>query len=239
VEFAAGRLLVRPGPKDRLYGLALKYDAERFQPIGSYNSATAEVRLGVASHGGGGIRVNREQALPQVAVVEFPAAVDLALDMTMGAAEGTLSLGGLRIESLDLKSGASRTAISFDAPNVANCRTVQITSGAGELTIVGAGNGGCRSWRFDGGVGAVTVDLDGAWPADAQMVMNMALGGVTLRAPKNLGLRVHVQGFLADFDAKGFTKDGKTYTSSNYGSARRHLEVEVSSALGGVEVVWK
>ena len=131
----------------------------------------------MASHGGGGIRVNRERALPQVAVVEFPASVDLTLDVAIGAAEGTLDLGGLRISALDLKSGASHTAVSFDSPNAGSCRTAQITSGAGELTIASAGNSGCRSWRFDGGVGAVTVDLDGAWPADARMDMNMALGG--------------------------------------------------------------
>jgi hypothetical protein len=239
VEFAAGRLMVRPGPADRLYGMVLKYDAERFQPVGSYNAGTAEVRLGVANHGGGGLRVNRERALPQVAVVEFPGGVDLTLDVTVGAAEGTLELGGLRISDLDLKSGASRTTISFDKPNPGSCRTAQLTSGAGELTISSAGNSGCRSWRFDGGVGAVTVDLDGAWPADSRMVMNLALGGVKLQAPRDLGLRVRVTGFMSGFDAKGFTKDGKTYTSSNYASAKRHIEVEVTSALGGVDVVWK
>jgi hypothetical protein len=239
VEFGAGRLLVRPGPEGRLYGMVLKYDAERFEPIGSYNPATAEVRLGVASHGGGGIRVNRERALPQVAVVEFPAGVDLSLDVTVGAAEATLNLGGLRIADLDLQSGASKTTISFDAVNAGSCRTAQLTSGAGELTITSAGNSGCRSWRFDGGVGAVTVDLGGAWAADARMDLNMALGGVTLQAPKDLGIRVRVLGFLSGFDAKGFSKDGKTYTSANYGSARHKVDIEVTSALGGVNVEWR
>lgn len=239
VEFGAGRLLIHRGPGDRLYGMVLKYDAERFQPLGSYNPATAEVRLGVANHGGGGIRVNRERALPQVAVVEFPTAVDLTLDVIVGAAEGTLRLGGLRLAALDLKSGASRTAISFDSPNAGSCRTAQLTSGAGELTVTSAGNGGCRSWRFDGGVGAVTVDLAGAWPADARMTMNMALGGVTLRTPRDLGIRVTLAGFLSDFDASGFTKSGKTYTSANYARAKRHVEVELQSALGGIRVLWR
>lgn len=239
VEFAAGRMLVQAGPAGRLYGLSLKYDAERFQPIGTYNPAAAEVHLGVANLGGGGLRVNLKSALPQVAVVEFPVSVDLTLDVTVGAAEGTLDLGGLRIADLDLKSGASRTAISFAAPNAGSCRTAQMTSGAGELTITSAGNSGCRSWRFDGGVGAVTVDLSGAWPADARMVMNMALGGVTLRAPKDLGIVVREGGFLSGFNASGFTKNGKTYTSANYATARRHVEVELQSALGGVTVEWR
>ena len=239
VEFAAGRLQVRPGSGNRLYDMALRYDAERFRPVGSYNPATAEVRLGVEGMGGGGIRVSRSRALPQVAVVEFPATVDLTLDVSVGAAEGTLDLGGLRLAALDLKSGASRTQISFDSPNAGSCRTAQISSGAGELSITSAGNSGCRSWRVDGGVGAVTIDLDGAWPADARMTLNMALGGVTLQAPRDVGLRVRMSGFMAGFDAKGFSKDGKTYTSSNYASAKRHIEVEVSSALGGVTVEWR
>jgi hypothetical protein len=239
VEFAAGRLTVRPGPADRLYDMALRYDAERFRPVGSYNPATAEVRLGVEGMGGGGIRVNRSRALPQVAVVELSSMVDLSLDVSVGAAEGTLSLSGLRLTALDLKSGASRTAISFDSPNAGSCRTAQISSGAGELSITAAGNSGCRSWRFDGGVGEVTIDLDGAWPGDARMTLNMALGGMTLQAPRDLGLRVRMSGFLAGFDAKGFSKDGKTYTSTNYATAKRKIEVEVSSALGGVTVEWR
>lgn len=239
VEFAAGRLTVKPGEANHLYNMLLRYDAERFQPVGSYNPATAEVRMGVKSMGGGGIRVNRGKALPQVALIELPSTIDVSLDVSIGAAEGALDLGGLRLTSLDLKSGASSTEISFDSPNRASCRTAQITSGAGELTVTSAGNSGCRSWKFDGGVGEVTVDLSGAWPADARMTLNMALGGVTLQAPEGLGIRVQMGGFMSGFDAKRFTKSGSTYTSAGYATAKRKIEVEVSSALGGVTVEWR
>lgn len=239
VEFAAGKLAIRPGPADRLYGLDLQYDADRFQPVGSYNPVAAEVHLGVTGTGSGGIRVDRRRALPQVARVEFPASVDLTLDVTAGAAEGTLDLGGLRISEFALRTGASRTAVTFDKPNAGRCRIASFSAGAGELFVSDAGNSGCRSWRFEGGVGSVIVDLGGAWPADAQMTLDLALGGVTLRAPKALGLKVKMSGFLASFDAKGFTKDGKTWTSVNYAKAARHIDVEVNSAIGGVSVEWR
>lgn len=239
VEFGAGKLTVQRGPADRLYGMVLQYDADRFQPVGHYSAATAEVQLGATDIGSGGIRVDLKKALPQIAVIELAPSVDLTLDVSIGAAEGNLDLSGLRVAGLALKSGASRTAVSFGAPNPGSCRSAQITSGAGELTITAAGNSGCRSWRFDGGVGAVTIDLAGAWPADARMTLNMALGGITLRAPKSLGLRVMVDGFMSGFDAKGFVKSGKSYTSANYEKATRHLDVELRSALGGVDVVWQ
>jgi len=239
IEFAAGRLIVRPGSPERLYGLTLEYDADRFRPIGSYNPGAAEVRLGVESIRGGGLRVDRRSALPQTALIEFPGSVDLSLDVSVGAAEGSLDLGGLRLTELDLKTGASRTSVAFSKPNEGSCRTVSVSSGAGELSVSDAGNSGCRFWRLDGGVGAVTLDLGGAWPADGRFTLNMALGGVTLRVPRSLGIRVTMTGFLAGFEASGFTKSGKTYTSAGYDRAARHVDVEVTSALGGVRVEWR
>jgi predicted membrane protein len=94
-------------------------------------------------------------------------------------------------------------------------------------------------WYFDGGVGSVTLDLAGAWPAGARIRLNMALGGVKLLVPQQLGLRVRMGGFLAKFDGSGFSKSGRTYTSAGYERATRRVEVEVSSALGGVRVEWR
>ena len=239
VEFAAGKLIVNPGPADRLYGLMLEYDAERFRPVGSYAAADGSVRLGVESIGGGGIRVGRRSALPQTALVELPPAVDLSLDLAIGAAEGTVELGGLRLSELDVKNGASRTTVSFGRPNPGKCRAASVSSGAGELTLAGIGNSGCVAWTIDGGVGAVTVDLAGAWPADGRITVNLALGGLTLRVPKTLGVRVTMNGFLADFDGDGFVKSGKLWTSAGYDRAARHVELQVSSAMGGVKVEWR
>lgn len=64
-------------------------------------------------------------------------------------------------------------------------------------------------------------------------------GGVILVAPKDLGLKVRVSGFLAGINAKGFTKEGKTWTSENYGKVSRRVEVEVNSAIGGGSVEWR
>ncbi|NOT06910.1 MAG: hypothetical protein HOP28_01765 [Gemmatimonadales bacterium] len=239
VEFGAGRLALRAGAGDHLYSLILRYDADRFRPIGSYNAAGAEVRLGVEGTGSGGIRVDSRRALPQTAVVELPTSVALSLDIRLGATESTLELGGLRISEFDLKTGASRTSVTFGSKNRESCRTASVTSGAGEITVMNAGNSGCRSWRFDGGVGAVTIDLGGAWPADARLSLNMALGGVTLQTPRDLGLKVRVGGFLAGFESSGFSKENGVYTSANYAAAARHIEVTVTSALGGVKVEWK
>ncbi len=239
VEFAAGTLQLRPGTGEHLYGLALRYDAERFAPLGKYDPRTAEARLGVTSLGRGGVRIGRRDALPQAAVIELAPAVPLSLDVTLGATESRLELGGLALRELDVKTGASRTTIAFGAPVEGSCRAASITSGAGELQVVAMGNSRCRSWRLEGGVGAVTLDLAGDWPAEARLSLQMALGGVTLEAPRGLGVRVNLRGFLAGFEAEGFEKRSGVWESANWAGAARRVEVDVASALGGVRVEWK
>ena len=239
IEFAAGRLVLGPGSPNQLYQMRLQYDAERFRPLGSYDAGAGQVRLGVESNGQGGIHIGRREALAQTATLQFAKSVALALDLSLGAAEGDLELGGYRITELNLKSGASRLAVSFGTPNPGQCRSAEVSSGAGEVTIAHAGNSGCSRWDVSGGVGSVTMDLSGAWPTDAALQLSMAVGGVTLQAPRGLGLRVTMSGFLADFSGSGFSKSGKIYTSAGYESAPRKLEVHVSSALGGLKIEWQ
>ena len=239
LTFAAGRLWLGAGTSDRLYQLTLQYDADRFQPVGSYDSATRVVKLGAEGNGKGGIRVDRRSALPQTATIELSPTAELSLQATLGAAEAEFELGGLKLAALELESGASQTTLRFGKPNPGTCRSASVTSGAGELVVTQAGNSGCPLWSFHGGVGSVRIDLDGAWKADGRITLNMALGAVTLVVPQGLGLRVQLSGFLAGFEGSGFRKDGKSYTSAGYAAASRKVDVVVNSALGGVKVEWK
>ena len=80
---------------------------------------------------------------------------------------------------------------------------------------------------------------DGSTRREFLQVGTLALGGLTLRVPKTLGVRVTMNGFLADFDGDGFVKSGKLWTSAGYDRAARHVELTVSSAMGGVKVEWR
>jgi hypothetical protein len=115
-----------------------------------------------------------------------------------------------------------------------------VASGAGEVEIRRMGNSGCRHWRFDGGVGAVTLDLSGDWERNARLVMQMALGGTTLIMPRRskLGVKISLSGFLAGFEGTGFRKRDGAWYSPGYEAASRKVDVHVTGALGGVKVEW-
>jgi len=241
IQFAAGRLDLGQSSAGRLFELDLEYDASRFRPIGDYIEGS--VQLGTETIDRRGVRVAGfrfgRRALAQTARIGLAAEPDHDLELLLGATEASLDLGGLRISTLRVTSGASRTALSFAIPNPGSCSSASLTSGAGAVTVAQAGNSGCRDWDVDGGVGKITIDLRGDWPADARMSLNVAVGGVTFVAPEGLGIRLEMNGFLARFDGDGFTRNGRTYTSAGYDQAERRIDLVVHSAIGGVRIEWK
>lgn len=238
VDYAAGRLHIGPARGGGLFEMHLQYDGSRFRPIGEV-TPEGTVRLGTAMTRRGGIRIGRRRALPQIADIGFAREAGLDLAVRLGAAEADLDLGGLRLERLRLATGASRSQLRFGEPNPASCGRLEVASGAGELAIAHAGNSGCATWHLEGGVGRITIDLDGAWRGDPQMTLNLAVGGVVLEAPRAMGIRVKMAGVVSQFDGEGFTRDGKTWTSAGFDQKTRKVDLEVRSAVGGVRVEWK
>ncbi len=237
VEYAAGRLRISPSRSGALFEMSLQYDAERFRPIGNL-TPEGTVRLGAESLREGGVRLGRGSR-PQIAEIGFAPQPALDLRVVIGAAEADLDLGGLRLERLRLTTGASRSQVRFLQPNPGDCALVEASSGAGELRIERAGNSSCAEWRFDGGIGKITLDLAGAWRGDPRFDLNLAVGGAVLLVPREMGVRVTMEGLVAKFDGQGFQQSDRTWTSEGFDQAMRKAEVAVRSAVGGLRVEWK
>lgn len=238
LDFAAGELFLRPSATGALYRIRLRYDADRFEPISSYDPERRVVRLGLGRAGRGGLRAGHRD-LAQRAVIEISPDVGLTLDATLGATESSLELGGLRLEDLAVSVGASRADIRFSRPNPGPCRRAEVTSGAAELRIGLVGNSGCARWVIEGGVGQVVLDLGGEWPEAGRMAIRMTVGGVRLEAPAELGIRIRLTRFLAAFALPGFTRNGDVFTSANYASAARTVDLEIETTLGRIDVTRK
>jgi hypothetical protein len=184
------------------------------------------------------MRVVSRGQLQQSANVAFAPSTELDLAVKLGAVDADLELGGLRLASLDLQTGASRSVVRFSRPNPTRCRSAELTSGAAELSVVGLGNSRCDRVVVEGGVGSVTLDFGGAWTSSAQVNVRMAMGQLTLRLPRRLGVRVTMDRFLSSFDPAGMVRQGNTFTTTGYDRADRTLDLEVTAAVGGVRVEW-
>jgi hypothetical protein len=238
LDYAAGALRLAAGRPSELYRMDVLYDGERYVPVSEFDAARGGVALGLHASGDGGLRVVSKGQLRQTASVTFSPRADLSLDVTLGAVDGDLELGGLRLTDLDLKAGASRATVRFSQPNATRCRAATLSAGAAELSVLGLGNSRCDRIAFEGGVGRVTLDFSGSWTSSATVDVKIALGEVALRLPRQVGVRITMDKFLATFEPQGLVRRGKSYLSPGYDQAARHLDIDVTTAMGGVTVDW-
>ncbi len=237
IEFGGGSLQVAAGDPGSLYSMRLAYDAERFRPVSQWSAERTAVTLGLANPGNGSIGVSGT-IQGQQADIRFSPQADLELFLVLGAAISTVDLGGLRLSSLELETGASRTEVRFSKPNAIRCTAAGFRAGAAALAVTGLGNSRCDRVSFEGGMGSVLLDYSGNWQGDASLAATLAVGGLTLRIPRTIGVRITTDQFLATFQPPGFTREGNRYTSASEAAASHHLDVTLSTSLGGVTVEW-
>jgi len=238
VEYGAGSLRVEPGQPGELYRMNLSYDEDRFVPVSDFDASSRTVVLGLRAAGQGGVRVVSRNQLRQLASIALSPRADLALDLSLGAVDAEVELGGLRISDLDLKTGASRATVRFSRPNGMRCRHAAFSAGAAAVSVFGLGNSRCDEIEFEGGIGKVLLDFSGAWTSSAHVQVKMAMGELTLRLPRGVGIRVARTKFLSSFEPAGLVRRGDSFVSPNYDSAERRLELGLTTAMGGVNVEW-
>lgn len=237
VEFGGGTLHVGAGDPGSLYAMQLAYDGERFQPVSQWSAARGTVTLGLADRDGGGISMNAGSR-KQTADIQFSPQADLDLSLKMGAVQSLVDFGGLRLASLVLETGASQVEVRFSKPNAGRCSEAVFRAGAAELNVTGLGNSRCDKVTYEGGVGSVLLDFTGSWAGNSALEATQAMGGLTLRIPRSVGVAITTENILASFQPAGFTRQGNHYTSANYATARRRLDVTLTTSLGGVTVEW-
>ena len=163
----------------------------------------------------------------------------LRLEARTGVGESQIDLSGMKIEALDVEAGVGETRLSMLTPNEISCDLVSIENGVGALHATGLGNLGFRRLFFRGGVGAAVLDLSGSWKQEAEVEIDVGVGGVEIRLPRNLGAEVKMsKSFLSGIDLSGFRKEGNTYFSDNMDRVDKVIRIRIRAGVGGVEIDW-
>ena len=231
VEYGAGRFVVGAAGAGVLYRTRLRYDADVFTPSLRYTSN----RLRIGLEGG---RIRGRNFRAGELNLDLSPAIPLDLEFRFGAGEAEMELGGLRIRSLDMATGASRTTLRVSQPNPDAARSATLNIGAAQFAAYGLGNLNAERIAVSGGVGEVVLDFAGEWRRNASAKIEMGLGSLTIRVPKGLGVQIRRGGILAGFDGQGLLKRGNVYYSENWDDASRRLSIDLEAALGTVRVAW-
>ncbi len=233
VQYGAGKLNIQPARDNTLYRATIEYDADLFDPVTRYRDGQLTVGVeGTGKH----LRLKDRQG----GEMRLELSPDVPLDLTLefGAVEADMELGGLHIEKAEIHTGASETEVRFSHPNASECRRAEFAVGAAAFRAYGLGNLNCRNLKVDAGVGDITLDFTGEWRGDVNAELNVALGSANLVLPRDVGVRVNKDTFLASFDSSQFTKRNGEFYSENWEQAQHRLVIDVSGALGSINVRW-
>lgn len=239
VEFGAGTFRLERDQGGALYRTSLVYDEELFEPVQRYDAGSRLLELGITSKERE-ISYRRLKDLNQQLEVALSPRVPVSLELSLGAAESKIDLGGLSLIRASIETGAGASVVEFSRPTISPCREIEIAVAAAQFTAERLGNSNCEEIRFKGGAGELTMDFTGEWQqsGEARAVIGIGLGALTLRFPSHLGVALTMSRFLASFDESGFQKRGDTYYSDGYDATDAKLALDVEAALGDINVVW-
>jgi hypothetical protein len=82
------------------------------------------------------------------------------------------------------------------------------------------------------GAGKSTVDLSGDWARDLDVAIDAGAANITVRLPRDVGVRVEVYAGLSTINAPSLTKDGNVYTNAAYGVSDVTLRINIKAGIG-------
>jgi len=156
----------------------------------------------------------------------------LDLELSLGAFQGSMDLGGLRLRGLTLNAGACDGDVAFSAPNPETIDDLEVMAGAARLSLTGLGNAGFRSMTFRGGAGDFELSFDGAFKGQSTVYVESGMSKVVIRVPREVGVRVELEGGLSSTRLTGFSQSGNVFTNSSYGQASDQLIISVKMGMG-------
>lgn len=234
VQYGAGTLTLTPAAAPMLYSMHLRYDEDSGEPVHFFDTTSRRLTVGLDKQTmrlARSVRGNRGE-LRLALTNQVP--LDLTLDL--GAVRGDIDLTGLKLSGLRVNSGASETRVRVDSGNSSEIATLELDVGAASLRVDGIANLNASRIRANVGVGELEMDFSGEWTRDIDATIDLALGHVELRVPREVGVRVEVDRFLSSFDGDNFTKRDGAYYSRNWDDAKRRLQVKFNAALGNIDI---
>ncbi len=240
IRFDIGSLEISGGKNSTLYSMDLEYDKATYQP---------EVRYQPPAGGGEGLFTFRLESNHRIGLrsdhqrnrlrLDLTKTVPVKLSVNTGVGDARIALSGIQLARLEIESGVGGSRLSSYEPNPVVCDLVRIKNGVGSLDAVGLGNLNFRELDFEGGVGGANLDFSGAWKQDADIRVQVGVGGVSLKIPRDIGVRVEAEKhFLSGLHLDGFRKTDSYYYSESYDRAKIRATVRVATGVGGFRLSW-
>jgi len=230
VSMGAGKLSIQPGAAGLASGL-IRYNVEAWKPQIVRTDSAVSIKQGTTKGlSGVATDVVNDWAL------ELGGA-PMRLAVTAGAYQGTYELGGLSLQRLSIKDGASKTTVAFSSANPSQMESLTYETGASSVMLTGLADANFKKMQFKGGAGSFTLDFSGQLRSDGFVAIEAGVGSVHIIVPSGTAAKVIVKGKLTDVNQEGaWTAADKTYTTPPVGTKQQGklLTITVSMDLGSL-----
>jgi hypothetical protein len=232
VRYGSGQFSLSPLATDHFYRVRLRYDESSFQPIHEYRPGRLVVGVeGTARR----TRIRRGDSGGELDL-ELSTRVPMRLHLEFGAVQADVDLGGLRLRTLDLSTGASDSQIRVSAPNPDPMEYARFQVGAAAFNATDLGRLNAREIELEAGVGDVKLEFSGLQRDETRVRAKMGLGSLEIRVPRGVGIRMDRSTFLTSVTAPDLTRRGDSWYSSDWETAERRVILEVEAVVGSVTV---
>lgn len=171
--------------------------------------------------------------------IRFSDAVPISFDVELGVGRGDFNLSGLQVKDFNLSAGASDVTLSFDEPNKARIENISIESGVSKFDGRNLGNANFRHFRFQGGLGAYTLDFGGALNGEVDVDIEVGMGVLTIIVPQDVGAKVYyekswVSRLDCDHDFRSSAEN--EYLTDNYSTSTGRMNIRIDSGMGSIKI---
>lgn len=122
--------------------------------------------------------------------LEVPRDRVVGLSGRIAMGESKLDLGGLWLSDVDLDFGIGAHELRFDEPLIEPIDSLRVVGSLGELALHGVGNASPRRVELQHRIGAVLLDLNGAWSRDADITARCEMGECRVVVPDDVHLEI-------------------------------------------------
>jgi len=226
ISFGAGTLRLSPGSNNLVDGTTV-YNIPELKPVVDTNEGNVEIKQGEFKD------ILNFKDIKNEWDLQF-GSMPIDLNINAGAYRGLYELGGLSLNSLTVKDGASTVDLTFSEPNLTRMSVLRYETGASNVTLNGLANANFSTLIFSGGAGDYKLDFSGELMNDGTVNIEAGAGDVQLIIPKGVNANVTFDSALANVNhGSNWSQNGNEYIQKGEGPI---LTIIVKMAAGNLTI---
>lgn len=188
LDLSMGDFIIQPGPPGEPIRVEADYDTNSFELAETFeqdSDGTWRYEIDFGLRGGwlGMLMRGGAQGHNRVTIT-IPRDQPMDIRGKIGMGQSEVDLGGLWVRDVDLKMGAGDHFLEFREPLRVPMASFKVDGSMGEVELRGLGDASPQEVRVEHGMGAVLVDLSGAWRNDSDVRVEFSMGECKLWLPE-------------------------------------------------------